>query len=75
MAFCIPSIFYIFLSIVTFFITYTLNFSWKIKIIALIPLLYSVLLYYVCDISAILAWLLLPVPFYILSKMMPQIKL
>jgi hypothetical protein len=69
MSFCLPSILYIFISIVIYYITYKFEFSWKIKRFALIPLFYSAFLYYVYTKSKIVAWLLIPVPFIILTKM------
>lgn len=68
MSFCLPSILYIFISIVIYYIAYKFEFSWKLKAIALIPLVYSVCLYYVCNKSKLIAWLLIPVPFIILTK-------
>ena len=72
MSLCFPSIFYIFISIYIYYLAYQFKFSWKLKLITLVPLLYSLFLYYVCDKSKIVAWLLIPVPFVILKKVMTQ---
>ena len=72
MSFCLPSIIYIFISIYIYYLAYKFNFSWKLKLIAFVPLLYSLFLYYVCGKSKFIGWLLMPVPFYILKKMTPH---
>ncbi len=73
MSLCFPSILYIFISIIIFFITFKFKFSWKIKLIALIPLLYSLILYFVCDKSKFIGWMLIPIPFIILKKITPKL--
>ena len=72
MTLCLPSIVYIFISIYISYLAYKFKFSWKLKLIALIPLLYSLFLYYVCDKSKFIGWMLMPVPFIILRKIFPQ---
>ena len=73
MSLCFPSILYIFISITIFFITFKFKFSWKLKLIALIPLLYSLILYFVCDKSKFIGWMLIPIPFIILKKITPKL--
>ena len=68
MGFCFPSIAYIFISIYVYYLAYKFKFSWKLKLIALIPLFYAVFLHYVCNKSKFIGWMLMPIPFIISKK-------